>query len=136
MIDLVTKWIVIGPWILWATWEIALLVMRGRGLEVGTISMVAKGLSYGGLAALAYFAAGMTTHWFVTWRRPVWQTPLPGVAFWLLGVAYLVTDLVWPTPHGGTGWWLWLRYPAVVAGIGALAGWGLFPQGSPNWNLP
>lgn len=131
-VNLATKWLVVGTWVLYAAWQLMLVVLRWRGVNVKLISMTQKDVGYS-LASLVYFWAGFATHWWLTWRQPVWSSPIPGILFWAIGLAYLVTDLGWPTPHGGTSQWLMLRYPPVVLVVGLVAGWGLFPQGRPNW---
>jgi hypothetical protein len=134
-VDLVTKWIVIGTWVAYAAWQVVLVALRASGIQVKLISMTEKDLGYG-LAALVYFWAGMATHWWATWHSPTWKSPIPGILFWAIGLAYLITDLVWPTPHGGASQWLVLRHPPVVLAIGAFCGWFLFPQGGQNWSPP
>lgn len=134
-VNLITKWLVVGTWVVYAAWQIALISLRASGVPVKLISMTEKDVGYS-LASLVYFWNGMGAHWWQTWRQPTWSNPGPGIAFWAIGLAYLMTDLVWPTPHGGTSPWLVLRYPPVVMVIGLVAGWGLFPQGRPNWSPP
>ena len=134
-INLITKWIAIGTWIVYGIWQLFLVILRLSKINVNLISMTEKDLGYGGLAALVYFWCGFATHWWVTWHKPVWNTPIPAILFWLIGFAYLAADLAYPIPHGGGPQWQQIiRYPAVVAGIGAFSGWALFPQGKPNWS--
>ena len=133
-VNLATKWLVITPWLLWAVWEVALLVLRAKvGPEVKTISMEAKDLGSGGLTALVYFWFGLGAHYWLNWTRPVWSFPWLGVAFWVVGLAFLGTDLftswrpeLWPE------WMRWVRYPPLVAAFAVLMGWACFPQGG-SW---
>ena len=129
MIDTITKWVVIGPWALWLVWEIALLILRGNGHDVKTISMQAKDLGAGGLTAIVFAWFGLGSHYWITWTRPTWSFPWLGVVFWALLVGFLAMDIFthwnvvnWPA------WMRWVRYTPIVAAFGILCGWALFPQ--------
>lgn len=133
IVNRATTWIVVGPFLLWAAWEAALIVMRANGWDVRLVSGEAKRLAFRGLPTLAYFLAGLTAHFFFTWARPTWSPPwdaILGVLFWSIGAAYLVADWLDPKQVYWPLWAQWLRYPPVVAGVGLVAGWGLFPQRS------
>lgn len=126
-LNVITRWVVIGPWLLWAVWELVVLALRTKIPGVRTISQEARSIAFRGLASLAYATAGMAAHWFVTWRRlPIperWQ----GVctALWWLGLAaYLLSDAVVPEAR------TWLRWPPAAALIGAVGAWLLFGQAS------
>jgi hypothetical protein len=131
-LNLVTKWVIIGPWVVFALWEVALLVLRQKvGTDVKTISMQAKDLGAGGLTALVYFWFGLGSHYWITWTRPTWDFPWLGILFWAFGVAFLAVDIfthwnaaLWPE------WMRWVRYTPLVAAFGVLCGWALFPQRS------
>lgn len=128
-INTVTKWVILGPWVIFAAWEIALLILRAKGVEAKTISMQAKDLGAGGLTSLVFAWFGLGAHYFITWTKPTWDFPWLGVVFWAILVAFLATDIftswnaaAWPA------WMRWVRYPPFVAGFGVVCGWALFPQ--------
>ena len=133
-LNTITKWLVIGPWVVFAAWEVALLILRAKvGTDVKTISMVAKDLGAGGLTALVFASFGLASHYYITWTRPVWDFPWLGVVFWALLVAYLALDIF--TPWDATLWptWMrWVRYPPFVAVFATICGWAMFPQRS-SW---
>lgn len=128
-IDLITIGVAFFPWLIWLVWEIVLLVIRHRGTKVKTISMAAQWIAYNGLPTLAYFWGGMTSHYFLNWTRPVWSVPWFGAFFWLVGLAYLLTDIFFRPPREN---WpkvvRWLRWPPVVVLIGLVLGYVCFPQ--------
>ena len=133
VVNRVTTWIVVGPFLLWAAWEIVLVLMRANGWDVRLVSGEAKRLAFRGLPTLAYFLAGLTAHFFLTWQRPTWSSPwdaVLGVVFWSIGAAHLLADALDPDFRRWPLVTQWIRYPPVVAGIGLVAGWGLFPQRS------
>jgi hypothetical protein len=132
IVNRITTWVVIGPWLLWLAWEIALIWLRGSGTHVYTISQEAKRLAFGYLGSLAYFWGGMTAHYFLTWSKPSWSSPLPAVAFWVIGLAYMGADFFdGGDPSKWPNFVQWLRWPPVVVVIGLLAGHLLFPQPTP-----
>jgi hypothetical protein len=133
-VNRITKWVVLGPLVLWLLWEIVLLVLRWRGLDVRLISQEGRRLAFDGpLAALAYFSAGLAAHLYMTWRRPTWEGQIAsilGAIWWGTGAAYLVLDLL---RRDRAAWSLaeqWVRYPPVAAIVGALLAWTCFPQRS------
>lgn len=134
LINRITSFVVVGPWIVWLIWELALLWFRGKGITVNTISMEAKRIAFAHLGALAYFWGGMSAHYFLSWKRPVWNSPAPAIAFWTIGAAYLAADLLdrghW---FGWPDFVQWIRWPPVVVLIGLAAGYLLFPQ-SATWS--
>ena len=132
-INVATKWIIIGPWLLFAVWEAVLLILRAKGVDAKTISMQAKDLGAGGLTALVFAWFGLGSHYFITWTKPTWDFPWLGVAFWVILAAFLATDIfttwnaaAWPV------WMRWVRYPPFVAVFAVVCGWALFPQRS-SW---
>jgi hypothetical protein len=133
-VNLITKWVFIGPWFLFAAWEIVTIVLRQKlGTEVKTISMEAKDLGSGGLTSIVFAWFGLGAHYWITWTRPVWSFPWLGVLFWALLVGFIVMDLAtsyrwvdWPA------WMRWARYTPLVAAFAVLCGWAFFPQSS-SW---
>lgn len=130
-----TRWVVVlGTFVAWGIYELVLLLLRRAGLKVDTISMAAKGLAFGAVPALAFFWCGMAGHYFSAWfRHPVWSTPYPAIAWWLMLVAYVVTGVVDRGHY--FGWPLvmqWLRWPPVAGPLGFVSAYILFPQ-SANW---
>jgi predicted membrane protein len=132
-VNLVTRWIVLGPFLAWGIWEIVLLALRARGWPVRLVSMEARAIASSGLPTFAYALAGLVAHFFITWGRVPWDGWLRGAlgALWWAGlVAYLVAD--WLDPDRAA-WPLvtqYIRHPAGAALIGAVAAWLLFPQAS------
>lgn len=131
-INLVTRWLVLGPFLAWGVWEVVLLYLRTRlGTDVLLISQEARRLAYRGLPAFAYFLAGLSVHFFVNWTRPTWDGPIAsalGATWWGIGFAYLVADVLDPQR---TYWPLltqWIRWPPVVALVGAALAFFAFPQ--------
>jgi len=131
-VNLVTRWLVVGPFVAWACWEVALVILRAKyGTQVRLVSQVAESLAFRGLGALAYFMAGLSAHFFATWTRPTWSgttATILGLVFWLVGVAYLVADLLDPARAYWPLWAQWVRWPPVIAALGALLAWSFFPQ--------
>lgn len=116
-------------WPLWLIWEIILLIWRGKGWDVDTISMVAKDRALQ-LSSLPFIWGGMAGHWWFTWKVPWTYSPVPPITFWALVVGCLVWDiLLWSTPYGSLPWALRLvRWPGMMLFLGLLAGAFLFPQ--------
>ena len=128
-INVVTKWVIIGPWIIFAVWEVVLLILRAKGIEAKTISMQAKDLGAGGLTSIVFAWFGLGSHYWITWTRPTWSFPWLGVVFWALLLGFIAMDIFthwnvvnWPV------WMRWVRYTPIVAAFGVLCGWMLFPQ--------
>lgn len=129
--NVATRWIVIGPFLLWLVWELALVYMRERlGMNVRLVSQEARSLAYRGLPSLAYFVTGLAIHFFVNWPRPTWDGHIAsalGVMWWAVGAVYLVTDALVPASH------IWVRWPPFVALLGGALAFFAFPQHS-LWN--
>lgn len=129
----ITKWVVVGPFILWALWEIALLALRSRGLDVRLISGEATRLAYRGLPTLAYAMAGLTAHFFLTWARIPWSEPVAAVLggiWWAVLAAYLVADWLDPDHAYWPPVTQYLRHPTTAALVGGIGAWLMFPQRS------
>jgi hypothetical protein len=130
--DNVTFWVFIGIWPAWLIWEIVLLALRGKGLGVDTISMVAKDRAFQ-MNSLAFTWGGLGAHFWINWYRTrTWSTPVPAIVFWGLIVATLVLDIIlWNKPYGDMALvWRWFRNPGMQLLLGMIAGYFLFPQGS------
>jgi len=131
-INLTTKWLLIGIFLLLAVWQIALIVMRWRGLNVRLISMQAQALGYAGLTSIVFAWFGLGTHWWICWRHSTWSSAIPGVIFWALLVTYVVVDLTTTYRHDLWPDWLEVaRFPPLVAGIAMVSGYAFFPQKIP-----
>lgn len=131
--NIATRWIVIVPWLVWLVWELVVIAVGKRVPGVETISQEARRLAYRGFPTLAYFWCGMASHWFITWRKPVWEGTLGAVLavlFWAIGAAYLLADWLDPNRAHWPALTTWLRYPPIVACVGLAAGYLLFPQRS------
>ena len=99
-VDIVTRWVVLGPFVLWAAWELVLVWLRARGWEVRLISQEARSIAARGLPSLAYAMMGLAAHFFITWRRLPWEGTTEivlGVIWWAGLAAYLVAD--WLDPN-------------------------------------
>jgi hypothetical protein len=133
-INVVTRWVVIGPLLLWLAWELVLIVLRERyGMNVRLISQEARSLAYRGFPSLAYFLGGLVVHFFLNWRCPTWDGPAAsvlGFTFWAIGAAYLVAD--WLDPE--RAYWpiatQYLRHPRYAVIIGGFTAFLAFPQRS------
>lgn len=130
-IDLVTRWIVVGPFLAWLVWELVLVALRARGWDVLLISQEARRLAYRGLPSLAYALAGLSVHFFVNWTRPTWDglpAQVLGVTWWAVLAAYLLADALDPN----RAYWpivtQWIRWPPVVAAVGGVLAYVAFPQ--------
>lgn len=119
LLNWTTKRIVVGPLLVWAAWEILLVVARWLlGPEVRLISQVGRDLAFRGFTSLAYFSAGLPVHIYVTWRGSPPDGTLGtalGVTWWAIGFAYLVADILDPTPKYWPVFTQHLRYPPWVA---------------------
>jgi hypothetical protein len=129
VIDICTRWVFIGPLLLWLPWEVLVLVLRMRGVHVRTLSMVAQDLGFTGLTSVVYFYVGLCSHfWLNRWKLellPEWC----GVFFWVIGFAYLALDAFTTSDH--SRWPAWLevmRWPPVVFGLATASGYLLFWQ--------
>lgn len=126
-VNVVTRWIVLGPFLLWGVWEVALLVIQRRHPEVRLVSQEARSLAARGLPSLAYAMTGLCFHFFQTWKRPPWSgfdAALFAIVWWAGLAVYLVADLVEPGAR------TWLRYPPIAMLIGGIGAWVCFPQSS------
>lgn len=115
---------------IWLIWEIVVLKLHGGDHSVGTISMVMRERAYQ-MNSLPLFWAGMCAHWWVNWiKHPVYETPYPAIAFWLIVAGTLIADIsLWHTPYGSLGsFWKGFRAPPIQAALGFLAAYSLFPQ--------
>ncbi len=126
------RYMVWGAWGL-AAIEIAAVALRALGAKLHLVSYEARGLAFGGLTALAYFAGSMSIHWFVTWRRVPWSDPVAhvlGVFFWAVFLAYVIASYADPNPRYWPIVTQWLRYPPVACAIGGVLAFFCFPQES------
>ena len=121
-LDLVTEWIIKGWLYLLAAWEVTILICRGLGVPAATVSMVGQRMAYHGMPWVAYFWAGLGAHIFINWTWNVWSTPIPGIAWWLIGLGYLLIGQFFPAYHG------WLVWPPFVALLSFVLAFVLFPQ--------
>ncbi len=115
---------------IWLVWELVVLRMHGASTDIQTISMVMRERAYQ-MNALPFFWAGMCAHWWVNWtKHPVYDTPYPAVAFWLIVAATLVLDIVlWRTPYPTLGHLAKaFRAPAIQVALGFISAYLLFPQ--------
>lgn len=129
MSDTATLLITLSFLPVWLGLELVLLWRRRPGSpdKPKTISMVMRDRAWH-LNSLPYFFGGMCTHWWVPAKQfaPVWA----GVAFWVGLLGLIISDVVmwrhpvetWPRAYR------WFRFPAFWLVIGAVAGFGLFPQ--------
>lgn len=125
LINRITAWLVFLPWLIYAVWELVVLALRTKYPEIRTISMEARSIAARGLASIAYAMAGMTCHWFITWRRlPLsgWLATTGAILWWAGLAAYLLSDALTPEAR------VWIRHPAVAAVIGGVGAWLLFGQ--------
>lgn len=131
--DLFVKRYLIWYWYILALIEISAIILRKMGVPCHLVSYTAREAAYKGLPTLAYFMAGMTFHWFVTWYRVPWHgttASILGFWFWLVGVVYFAADMLDPNYLYWPLWAQRLRYPPTVALIGAANAWICFPQKS------
>ena len=103
-VDIVTRWVVLGPFVLWAAWELVLVWLRARGWEVRLISQEARSIAARGLPSLAYAMMGLAAYLVADWLDP-------NRAYWPLVTQYL-------------------RHPTAAALIGGVGAWLMFPQRS------
>lgn len=133
-VNLITRWIVIGPLVLWLAWELALLVMiEHYGMNVRLISQEARSLAYRGLPSLAYFLGGLVVHFFLNWRRPTWggqAATVLGATFWVIGAAYLLADLLDPNRLHWPVLTQYVRHPRYATIVGGMTAFFAFPQRS------
>ncbi len=125
--DTLTLWILLFPWALWLGWEVYLLVRRGQGVRVKTISMVAR--DHGPrISSVLYCWSGMAAHWW--WPGDHHAAVWGSIAFWALVLVLLAEDVYlwgidvkwWPV------WLQWQRKPVLILALGFIAGKLLFPQ--------
>jgi hypothetical protein len=131
-IDNLTFFIFVAFWPVYLIWEIALFVMRGKGMNVDLISMEARdrGYQFNTLVVL-WFA--LPVHFWVNWYRPampnmLWAT----IVFWVFIAATLTFDLILlnrgimydQLPQALQIY----RWPLTQAVLGVLAAYFLFPQ--------
>lgn len=123
VLNVTTKRIVVGPLLVWAVWEIVLVIIRAIiGPEVKLISQVGRDLAFRGFTSLAYFSAGLPVHIYVTWRGSPPDGAagaVLGVTWWAIGFVYLLADIFDPTPRYWPELTQHLRYPPYVA-IGSM----------------
>lgn len=132
-INVITRWVVLGPVVLWAVWEIALIWLRRQGWDVRLISQEARSIAFRGLPTLAFVLTGLAFHFFVTWRRLPWDGTAAVVLaalWWAIGVAYLAADILDPARAHWPILTQWIRYPPVAALLGAFTAWLFFGQRS------
>lgn len=125
-VNVVTRWVVIGPFVLWLVWELVLLWMREKlGMDVRLISQEARSLAHRGMASLAYFLSGLMAHFFINWTRPTWDGLIAhvlGFSWWFVGALYLAADVAFPESR------VFLRWPTFAALLGAVLAYVAFPQ--------
>lgn len=133
-VNVVTRWVVLAPFLLWGVWEIVLLALRARyGTAVMLVSQQARSIAARGLPTLAYAMTGLAAHFFVTWRRIPWSdgtATVLGVLWWCGLAAYALADLL---DHDRTAWPVvvqYLRHPTGAALIGGIGAWLMFGQTS------
>ncbi len=127
MTDDTTFWLLMAGLPALLALEIYLLVRRGQGVSIATISMVLRDRATH-ISSVVFFAGGMCSHWW--WPGDVQATRWGSVAFWVLIVALLMEDAyLW---HVAPNWWpkwlQWQRKPILVLAAGFIAGKLLFPQ--------
>lgn len=137
-VDDVTFWVWLGKYPVWLVLELLLLMLRGEGVSVGTLSIVAKTRGRQ-LTAAIYFDTAMPIHW---WAPIGWATAWGTVVFWVLQALLLVWNIIrwratarpveeWPR------WERWLNWPVWYLAAGPAAAALLFPQGGwVPWGLP
>ena len=132
LFNTITRWLLIGYWPLLGIWELILvLYLRQKYPGTQTISAGAESLAMRGFSTLAYFWGGMAGHFFLPWKRPLWQGTIDvvlSVLFWVIGAAYLLADTIDPrrTQLPPLVQWFRLTWVAVLTGL--LAGCLLFGQ--------
>ena len=109
--------------------EIVLLVMRGQGKNVPTLSIYVKdGSLFAGFAPVAYGIMG--GHWFVNWPL----TSKPWFTGWWVWVAAMVVviasdAILWGRPRSEYPDWLRVvRHPGVLLLVGVALGAFCWPQ--------
>jgi len=126
-------WIAILP--VWLVWEIVLLVKRGQGVAVRTLSMVAQKRGWQ-LTAVVYFWTAMPIHWWVPLH---WGSTAGGIAFWALQLALFGWNIAtWKATGAPLAEWApwrrWVNWPVWYLVVGPLAAAFLFPQaGATPW---
>lgn len=130
-VDLVTRWLVVGPFLAWLAWELVLLALRARGWPVLLVSQEARRLAYRGFPSIAYALSGLSVHFFVNWTRPTWDgwiaTALV-ILWWSVLAAYLAADALDPDHAYWPIVTQWIRWPPVVAAVGGVLAYVAFPQ--------
>jgi hypothetical protein len=126
--DLATLVIWAGFWPTWLLWELVLLYMREKSIDVGTISMIARERAHQ-LNLIPFLWCGLAAHFWLNWGE-VWGSPIPAIAFWVLVAATLGLDVwFWSTPYGELSrFWQIYRWPGTQVILGLILGFVLFPQ--------
>lgn len=122
-----TLLIFVFPWGLWLGWEIYLLVRRGNGHKVKTLSMQARDYGHK-LTSVVWIWGAMSGHWW--WPAPALAPVALGVFFWLIALGLVGWDaILWRREVWAYGKWLKrARWPILWLVLGLLAGRFLFPQ--------
>lgn len=131
-INTVTFVVFVGFWPIWLGWEMVLLYLRGKGMHVLTISMVARDRARS-FAVFPFCWSGLLAHFWLNWyHTEVWRSAIPPILFWLLVATTLCVDVVLLRLKRSyadlPGWARTLRHPALQVLLGLCAGYFLFPQ--------
>lgn len=119
----ITLIVFLAFWPVWLAWEIYLLIKRGEGVNVKTLSMVARDRGWQ-LNSVVYVYCGLAAHFWWTWKS---ATTLGIIVFWGIAGGRLIGDVVlWIAFSDPQRWWH--RNPLYWACFGILAGHFLFPQ--------
>lgn len=129
-VDFYTYVVFVSMWPIYLLWEIALLLLRGKGIHVDTISMVARDRAYQ-MNSMVFAWCGLAAHYWLNWYKyPTWESPIPAVIFWLLVAGTLTADiLLWEHPYSQLPSLVRaFRAPRVQVFWGMACGFLLFPQ--------
>lgn len=133
-LNIFTRWVVLGPVLLWAVWELVLLGLRAKyGNAVMLVSMQARSIAARGLPSLAYALAGLSVHFFVTWPRMPMPDKWIGPCYafwWACLVGYLIADWLDPSRFYWPLVTQYIRHPTFAALAGAVFAFFFFPQTS------
>lgn len=131
-LDTVTFWLFMGIWPFLLFWELFVLFLRSKGLDVDTVSMVARDNALR-MNSMVFVWCGLASHFWLNWGGRTYSSAIPAITFWVLVAGTLVLDIVlWNKPYDSLPKMLQIyRHPAFQMIWGIVAGLVLFPQQIP-----